>query len=119
MGTCKKQGKKIATTNGSFDLLHLGHIDILQKAKSFADVLIVLINSDSSIKKLKGEKRPIISEQHRASMLSGLESVDYVTIFSKDNPLHLISEIKPDLHIKGGTFFPEKRAMLSADSSPT
>jgi rfaE bifunctional protein nucleotidyltransferase chain/domain len=104
----RSKGKKIATTNGSFDLLHIGHIYMLESAKRLTDILILLINSDKSIKKLKGDKRPIVSELERAAMLSALEAVDYVYIFDDDNPIDVIKEIKPDLHIKGGTFEPER-----------
>jgi len=100
----KEQGKKIATTNGSFDLLHIGHMYILEGAKRFTDVLIVFLNSDISIRRLKGSRRPIVPEKERAEMLSCLECVDYVVIFDEDKPLELLKEIKPDFHIKGGSF---------------
>ena len=100
----KQESKKIGTTNGYFDLLHIGHIYMLESAKSLTDILIVLINSDDSTKKLKGSKRPIVPEKERAEMLSSLECVDYVTIFDGDNPLDYIRELKPDIHIKGGIF---------------
>jgi len=104
----RQEGKKIATTNGSFDLLHIGHIYMLESAKSLTDILIVLINSDTSIKNLKGPKRPIVPERERAEMLSSLECIDYVLIFDSDNPLAFIQELKPDIHIKGGTFEPDR-----------
>lgn len=100
----KEQGKRIATTNGSFDLLHIGHMYILEGAKRFTDILIVFLNSDNSIKRAKGPKRPIVPEKERAEMLSCLECVDYVVIFEEDKPLMQIKEIKPDFHIKGGSF---------------
>jgi D-beta-D-heptose 7-phosphate kinase/D-beta-D-heptose 1-phosphate adenosyltransferase len=100
----KQEGKKIGTTNGSFDLLHIGHIYMLESAKALTDILVVLINSDASIKKLKGPKRPIVPERERAEMLSSLECIDYVMMFDGDNPLSYIQELKPDIHIKGGTF---------------
>ena len=78
---------KIVTTNGSFDIFHSGHIQTLEKAKSFGDVLIVLLNSDESIKKFKGKKRPIVPERERAELLSSLRPVDYVLIFNEDKPL--------------------------------
>jgi D-beta-D-heptose 7-phosphate kinase/D-beta-D-heptose 1-phosphate adenosyltransferase len=106
----KQEGKTIATTNGSFDIIHYAHINLLQKAKSEADILIVLLNSDSSIKRFKGENRPIIPQNERALMLASLECVDYVTIFEQDTPLELLKLIKPNKHIKGGSFLPERTA---------
>ena len=104
----KKQHKKIITTNGTFDILHVAHLRLLKKAKSLGDILIVLINSDSSVKRFKGDKRPIIPERERAEALSCLDSVDFVTIFSEDTPLDTLKVIKPDIHVKGGSFIPEK-----------
>ncbi|MEM2916069.1 MAG: D-glycero-beta-D-manno-heptose 1-phosphate adenylyltransferase [Candidatus Woesearchaeota archaeon] len=98
----KKQGKKIVTTNGAFDILHIGHIRSLQQAKSFGDVLIVGVNSDSSIKQYKSDKRPINPENDRAEMLAALECVDYVTIFTETTPCELLELIKPDIHVKSG-----------------
>lgn len=104
----KKQGKTIVTTNGSFDILHPAHINILEKAKTEGDVLIVLLNSDESVKRFKGQNRPIQNEKDRATMLSALESVDYVTIFKEDNPLNLLEKIQPHIHVKGGSFIEER-----------
>ncbi len=108
----KEQNKTIVTTNGSFDILHSAHISILQKAKQEAkqegDILIVLLNSDSSIKLNKGDKRPIIPEQERALMLSALEAVDYVVIFNEETPLPLLEKIKPHKHVKGGSAIQER-----------
>ncbi len=103
-----KNTKKIATTNGSFDILHIGHVNILQRAKELCDVLIVLVNSDRSIKELKGPSRPIIPENERAEMLAALECVDYVIIFDDNKPINILKELKSDMHIKGGTFEPER-----------
>ena len=100
----KEQGKKIATTNGSFDLLHIGHMYILEGAKRFTDVLIVFLNSDISIRRLKGSRRPIVPEKERAEMLSCLECVDYVVVFNEDDPINLLSDIKPHIHVKGGDY---------------
>ena len=100
----KANNKKIVFTNGCFDLLHIGHIFLLQKAKSFGDVLIVGLNSDESIRNLKGDKRPLISEKERALVLSALNCVDYIVIFSEETPLELINEIKPDVLVKGGDY---------------
>ncbi|MBI4159358.1 adenylyltransferase/cytidyltransferase family protein [Candidatus Woesearchaeota archaeon] len=100
----KSQKKTIVTTNGTFDILHIAHLRLLEKAKSLGDILIVLVNSDSSVKKLKGDKRPIIPEQERAEVLSYLKDVDYITLFSEDKPIGLLKEIKPNVHVKGGSF---------------
>ncbi len=89
-------------TNGCFDLLHAGHVDLLSRAKSYGDLLIVGLNSDCSVKRLKGEKRPIYNECERAFLLANLSCVDYVIIFKEDTPLTLIENIKPNTLIKGG-----------------
>jgi len=99
----KKQSKTIVTTNGSFDIVHSAHVNLLEKAKEQGDILIVLLNSDSSIKKNKGPKRPIIPENERAHLLAGLQSVDYVVIFNEDTPLKILEKIKPNIHVKGGS----------------
>lgn len=96
--------KTIAFTNGVFDILHQGHIKVLSKAASFADILIVGLNSDSSVKKLKGESRPVNAEQSRALILASLIMVDAVVIFNEETPLELIQQIKPDVLIKGGDY---------------
>ncbi len=103
----KVMGKKIIFTNGCFDLLHVGHIRYLEKARSLGDVLIVGVNSDQSVKILKGPKRPIISEEDRAEILSALECVDYITIFNEPTPLELISSLKPNVLVKGGDWTKE------------
>jgi len=104
----KSSDKNIVTTNGSYDILHSGHINILKKSKNLGDILIVLLNSDSSIRRNKGTKRPIISQDDRAYLLSELKPVDYVVIFPQDTPLEYLERIKPDYHIKGGSYIPEK-----------
>ena len=100
----KHQNKRIVTTNGTFDVLHAAHINLLKKAKSQGDVLIVLLNSDSSVKKNKGQDRPIIPERERAEMLASLDSVDHVIIFDEDRPLKMLEELKPHIHVKGGSW---------------
>jgi len=100
----KNRGKKVVFTNGCFDILHIGHIKYLKKAKSFGDILVVGLNSDSSVKKLKGKNRPVFSQNERAEILSSLEFVDFVVIFNEDTPEKLISIIKPDIHVKGGDY---------------
>tara|TARA_Y100000034_G_scaffold36841_3_gene45270 strand:+ start:1384 stop:1878 length:495 start_codon:yes stop_codon:yes gene_type:complete len=101
VNSLKKEGKKIVTTNGAFDIIHFSHVNLLRKIKELGDVLVVLLNSDASIKANKGEDRPIISELERAEMLAALESVDYVTIFKEDKPLKVLELLKPELHTKG------------------
>lgn len=97
----KKSGKKIVFTNGVFDLIHRGHIEYLTQAKNFGDILIVGMNSDSSVRKIKGDKRPVIKQTDRAIVLSNLKPVDYVVIFDEETPLELIKKVVPDILIKG------------------
>lgn len=97
----KKGNKKIVTTNGCFDIIHIGHIKSFEMAKKLGDILIVAINTDRSVKKNKGEKRPINSEKIRAEQVAALENVDYVVIFDEDDPCKLLEKIKPDTHVKG------------------
>ena len=104
----KAKGKRIVFTNGCFDLLHLGHVRYLEGAKSLGDILVVAVNSDSSVRKLKGPKRPILSEAERTEILSGLGCVDYVTIFNEPDPLKLIISLMPDLLVKGGDWAKEQ-----------
>ncbi len=106
--TLRQDKKLIVTTNGTFDILHYAHVILLQKAKNQGDVLIVLLNSDASVKKNKGEKRPIINQYERAMMLSSLQCIDYVTIFNEDTPLKYLEIIKPEFHVKGGSFIKER-----------
>jgi D-beta-D-heptose 7-phosphate kinase / D-beta-D-heptose 1-phosphate adenosyltransferase len=100
----KHKGKKIVFTNGCFDLLHAGHVRYLETAKGFGDILILGLNSDESVRKLKGVGRPINNEKDRAYILAALEAVDYVVIFEEDTPYNLISSIKPDTLVKGGDY---------------
>jgi len=93
--------KKIVFTNGCFDLLHAGHADYLNRAKSLGDILVLGINSDASMRRIKGEKRPILPQQMRAYLLHNLKPVDYVVILEEDTPLELIKAIKPDVLVKG------------------
>jgi len=97
----REEGKRIVFTNGCFDLIHAGHIDYLSKAKAMGDVLIVGLNSDDSVRRIKGEKRPILSENERMFILSNLKPVDYVVLFAEDTPLKLIEELLPDILVKG------------------
>ncbi|MBI2559284.1 D-glycero-beta-D-manno-heptose 1-phosphate adenylyltransferase [Candidatus Woesearchaeota archaeon] len=100
----KKQNKKIVTTNGVFDILHFGHVKYLEEAKKLGDVLIVGVNTDASVKLIKGDGRPINGEESRIGVLAGLESVDYVFLFGDENPAGWVAEIKPDVHAKGGDY---------------
>ncbi len=93
--------RRIVFTNGCFDLLHVGHVTYLEKAKRFGDVLVVGLNSDASVRRLKGPGRPVNSEKDRAKVLAALQAVDYVTFFSEDTPLGLICELKPHVLVKG------------------
>ena len=101
VNSLKAQNKKIVFTNGCFDLIHAGHVDYLKKAKQLGDVLIIGLNSDSSIKSIKGEKRPINNQDDRAAILSAFYFVDYVVIFEQDTPYELINVVKPDILVKG------------------
>ncbi|MCX7770276.1 MAG: D-glycero-beta-D-manno-heptose 1-phosphate adenylyltransferase [Proteobacteria bacterium] len=103
-----EKGKIIVFTNGCFDIIHSGHIKYLYEAKKLGDILIIGLNSDSSIKKIKGEKRPIVNEQERAYVLSALEMVDFIVIFDEETPYELIKAVKPHVLVKGGDWDIEK-----------
>lgn len=94
-------------TNGCFDILHIGHVRYLQDARALGDMLVIGVNSDSSVRKLKGPERPVVREHERVEILAALECVDYVTVFSEDTPIELILAIKPSVHVKGGDYRPE------------
>ena len=98
----RKSGKRIVFTNGCFDLLHPGHIRYLEAARQLGDILIVALNSDDSVRRIKGEGRPYVDEMHRAEMIGALQSVDLVTTFIEDTPQKMIEEILPDVLVKGG-----------------
>lgn len=97
----KREGKKVVFTNGCYDILHPGHIRLLEKARGFGDLLILALNTDASVARFKGPKRPLISEKQRAEMALGLGSVDAVTFFDEDTPRELISVVLPDILVKG------------------
>ncbi len=97
----KADNKKVVFTNGCFDLIHAGHIDYLNKAKALGDVLIIGLNTDDSVKRIKGNKRPIINQNERAKIISNLKPVDYLVFFDEDTPAELINELVPDILIKG------------------
>ena len=104
----RNQGKTIVFTNGCFDLLHAGHVKYLQKARRLGDLLVLGLNSDSSIRRLKGEKRPLLDEIERAQILAALDCIDYVVIFEEDTPLELITALKPQILVKGGDYLPDE-----------
>lgn len=114
----RSENKTIVTTNGCFDILHVGHVRYLEAAKKFGDVLIVALNSDKSVKIIKGESRPINNENDRAEILSALRSVDYVVLFDEDSPINTLLEIKPDVHTKGADYtietLPEAKGIMEA-----
>jgi rfaE bifunctional protein nucleotidyltransferase chain/domain len=95
----KQQGARIVTTNGSFDLLHIGHVTMLQEARSLGDVLIVGVNSDTSVRRYKGQSRPICPQEHRVKMLAALMCTDYITVFDELTPIPLLELIQPDIHV--------------------
>lgn len=104
----KAQNKKIVFTNGVFDIIHRGHVEYLREAKNCGDVLIVGLNSDSSVKIIKGDKRPIVTEENRAYVLANLKPVDYVIIFNEDTPYNTIKKIVPDFLVKGADWDEDK-----------
>ncbi len=97
----RAEGKRVAFTNGCFDLVHAGHVDYLERAGESADLLVVGLNSDASVRRIKGEGRPVLPEDDRAAVLAGLSAVDVVVIFEKDDPLELIKRLVPDVLVKG------------------
>ncbi|MAZ48818.1 MAG: D-glycero-beta-D-manno-heptose 1-phosphate adenylyltransferase [Halobacteriovoraceae bacterium] len=101
-------GKKVVFTNGCFDILHRGHVSYLNEAKSLGDILVVGLNSDASVKRLKGESRPVNSERDRKFVLENLKAVDYVFIFEQDTPLELIKKVSPYILVKGGDWKPDQ-----------
>ncbi len=102
-----RQPGRLVFTNGVFDLLHPGHVDVLVGARARGDVLVVGLNSDASVKRLKGPDRPVRSEGERAYVLAALEAVDAVTLFEQDTPLQLVQLLKPDVIVKGGDYSPD------------
>ena len=107
------QGKKIVFTNGCFDILHAGHVKYLEEAKSYGDVLVLGLNSDESVTRLKGKSRPINISEDRAAVLAGLSSIDFVVEFGEDTPYELIKAIKPDVLVKGGDY--EGKEVVGSD----
>lgn len=114
-----RQNKKtIVATNGCFDILHIGHLHLLNKAKEFGDLLIVGVNSDKSVSNLKGPQRPVVTQQERAAIIASLKAVDCVCIFDESTAVNLLDLIKPDVYVKGGDYnlanLPEAQTVLSA-----
>ncbi len=102
--TWRAEKKRVVFTNGCFDILHRGHVEYLQKARAHGDLLIVGLNSDDSVRRLKGEGRPIVPQEDRATILAALRCVDFVVYFEEDTPAHLIAEIQPDVLVKGADY---------------
>lgn len=100
--TLRDEGKRIVFTNGCFDILHIGHVKYLNRAKGLGDILVLALNSDSSVKSIKGPLRPVVPQDERAYIMASIDMVDYVTIFDEDTPLELIEYIEPDILVKGG-----------------
>ncbi len=109
----KAKKKRIVFTNGCFDLLHAGHIQYLEKARALGDVLVVGLNTDRSVRMIKGPLRPILPEAERAEILSGLWCVDYITLFDEPTPLRLIDFLRPDILVKGGDY--QKETVVGRD----
>jgi len=109
----KAKGKKIVFTNGCFDLLHYGHVKYLEAAKQRGDILVVAVNSDASVKRIKGDKRPLVKEEDRLGTIAALESVDYVVEFNEDTPLETIRILKPDILVKGSDW--SKNRIVGSD----
>ena len=104
----RRAGKRIVFTNGCFDLIHPGHVRYLRAAKGLGDVLVVALNSDSSVRRLKGPGRPLVLQRDRCEVVAALEMVDYVTVFGEDTPYRLIKELAPDVLVKGGDWKPDQ-----------
>ena len=108
------EGKKIAFTNGCFDILHVGHVQYLREARKTGDLLILGLNSDASVRAIKGEKRPLVPQGERAEVVASLEAVDYVTLFDDPTPLRLIEYLRPDVLVKGGDW--KEEAVVGGDA---
>ena len=113
LGEVRKSGRKIVFTNGCFDILHVGHVRYLAEARSRGDMLIVGLNSDGSVRTIKGDKRPIVGQDHRAEVLASVGCVDYVVLFEEPDPLRLIQTLKPDVLVKGEDWAAD--AIIGAD----
>jgi D-beta-D-heptose 7-phosphate kinase/D-beta-D-heptose 1-phosphate adenosyltransferase len=100
----ERRGERIVFTNGCFDIVHRGHVELLERAKSLGDILVVALNSDASVRRLKGEGRPLFGEEDRARVVAALEAVDHVVIFGEDTPLETITALEPDVLVKGAEY---------------
>jgi rfaE bifunctional protein nucleotidyltransferase chain/domain len=100
-------GQTVVFTNGCFDILHPGHVRALEDARALGDIIVVGVNSDASVQRLKGEGRPIVPQRERAEVIAALRSVDYVTIFEEDTPVETIQALRPEVHVKGGDYDPD------------
>ncbi|MHB2018452.1 MAG: D-glycero-beta-D-manno-heptose 1-phosphate adenylyltransferase [Candidatus Xenobia bacterium] len=118
VAAARRLGKRIVFTNGCFDLLHPGHVQTLEQARSLGDLLVVGVNSDGSVRRLKGAERPLVPQEDRARVIAALACVDYVVIFEEDTPVDTLSVVRPDVHVKGGDYsgreIPE-RAVVEAN----
>lgn len=113
LNQARRQRKKIVFTNGCFDLIHVGHLKVLRECKKLGDVLVLGLNSDASVRRIKGPKRPILLERDRAELLAGFDVIDYVVLFKEDTPERLIKLVKPDILVKGGDW--KAGAIVGAD----
>jgi rfaE bifunctional protein nucleotidyltransferase chain/domain len=113
ISSLKKQDKRIVFTNGCFDLLHYGHAKYLEEAKREGDILVVGVNSDASIRRIKGKDRPIVGEKNRLHLIAALGSVDFTVLFNEDTPLAIIKKIRPDILIKGADW--KNKGIVGAD----
>lgn len=104
----RADGKRVVFTNGCFDVLHVGHLRYLQQARGLGDALVVGVNSDAGVRRLKGPQRPIVPEEERAELLAGLACVDYVTLFDEPLPNQTLSALRPHIHVKGGDYEAER-----------
>jgi D-beta-D-heptose 7-phosphate kinase/D-beta-D-heptose 1-phosphate adenosyltransferase len=107
MDCCREAGKRIVFTNGCFDLLHVGHARYLQQARALGDLLVVGVNTDASVRRLKGPQRPLVPAAERVELIAALACVDYVCLFEEDTPEALIGEVRPHYHVKGGDYQPD------------
>jgi len=108
LAALRRQGKRIVFTNGCFDLIHPGHVRYLRAAKRLGDVLVVGLNSDASVRRLKGPTRPLVRQRDRAEVMAALEMVDFVTVFNDDTPYKLIARLQPEVLVKGGDWTPDR-----------
>lgn len=109
-----RETARVVFTNGCYDLLHVGHVRLLQMARALGDILVVGINSDASVRRLKGSTRPIVGEAERAEVLAALECVSFVTIFDEDTPVETLRALRPNVHVKGGDYVPENLPEMPA-----